>query len=67
MYQYQHWSSLSVLTKASLIANTAGLAFQLLKEVPSFLTEMAEYIDQMIISGGTWISERVITLFGVRL
>jgi hypothetical protein len=63
MYQYQHWSSLSVLTKASLIANTAGLAFQLLKEVPSFLTEMAGYIDQMIISGGTWISERIITLF----
>jgi hypothetical protein len=63
MYQYQHWSSLSVLDKASLIANTAGLAFQLLKEVPSFLTEMADYIDRMIISGGTWISERIITLF----
>ena len=64
IYQYQHWSSLSILNQAALIANTAGLAFQLLKEVPSFLTEMAEYIDQMIISGGTWISERVINLFG---
>lgn len=63
LFEYQHWDDLSVLDKSALIANTAGFAFKLLSKVPNFLTKMANYIDELIIKGGTWISEEILTLF----
>ena len=63
MFQFQHWDQLTVLDKSALIANTAGFGFQLLSNVPKFLSKMANYIDEMIIKGGFWINEEIISLF----
>jgi hypothetical protein len=54
--------SLMTVTPSATDASTnpnAGFAFQLLSNVPKFLSKMANYIDEMIIKGGFWINEEI--------